>query len=352
MVRIDLHALQNNIDQIKSLAPKSKLLAIVKDNAYGHGIETVLKTICADAEGFGVISLKEALKVREYSLSKPIVLMQGVHTSSDLAQCVDSHITVLIHNIDQIKILNSINVKKKIKFWIKINCGLNRLGFKDNELDAAFVELKKLKHIDYDNVCIMSHLSSADSSTEISKKEIDTFSMLTKNLPFEKSLASSAAILNYPEIHYDWIRPGLLMYGICPLAERTKSPILLKPVMSLEGSIIALYQLGVGEGVGYSGTWTCERPTKVAIVNVGYADGYPFHIGKDMSVLINKTNIAQIIGKVSSDAMAIDVTDCKNAKIGDTVTLWGRGLPVEDVARQANTIPDQLLCAVGQRYIP
>ena len=120
MVRIDLHALQNNIDQIKSLAPKSKLLAIVKDNAYGHGIETVLKTICADAEGFGVISLKEALKVREYSLSKPIVLMQGVHTSSDLAQCVDSHITVLIHNIDQIKILNSINVKKKIKFWIKI----------------------------------------------------------------------------------------------------------------------------------------------------------------------------------------------------------------------------------------
>lgn len=352
MIRLNLNALKHNISQIKSIAPKSKFLAVVKDNAYGHGVETIAGEIIDNVEGFGVISLKEALTVRKFTSTKPIVLMQGVNTESELIQCFSSHLTVLVHNLEQIQLLNSLNIKGKLGVWVKINSGLNRLGFNFNDLKIVLEELKKLKNIKYDNICIISHLSSVSSSDDITQKEIEYFSTLVKELPFEKSLASSSAILKYPETNYDWIRPGLLMYGVSPLSTNEKIPLSLKPVMSLIGHIISIHFLSPGEKVGYSGSWVCKKPTNIAIINVGYADGYPFHIGKSMPVLIEGSKKAHIIGRVSSDAMAVDLSGCGSVKIGDEVTLWGEGLPVEEIASKANTISDQLLCAAGQRAVP
>ncbi|MBN9344479.1 MAG: alanine racemase [Caedibacter sp. 38-128] len=352
MIRLNLKALKHNISQIKSIAPKSKFLAVVKDNAYGHGIETITKEIIDDVEGFGVVSLKEALVVRRLTSTKPIILMQGANTRSELTECFSSHLTVLIHNLEQIQLLNSLRIREKLAIWIKINCGLNRLGFNFKDFKVALGELKKSQNVNHDNMCIMSHLSSVSSSNKISKKEIAHFSASVKGLPFEKSLASSAAILKYPETHYDWIRPGLLMYGVSPLSGREKLPLSLKPVMNLVGHIISIHSLSAGENVGYNRAWICKNPTNIAIINIGYADGYPFHIGKSMPVLIRGSKRAHIIGRVSSDAIAVELTTCRNVKIGDEVTLWGEGLPVEEIASKANTIPDQLLCAAGQRAVP
>lgn len=352
MIRLNLSALKHNIKQIKLLAPKSKILAVVKDNAYGHGIEVITKEIIDDVEGFGVISLKEALAVRKLTITKPVVLMQGANTKSELIQCFSSHLTVLVHTLEQIQLLHTLKTKEKLEVWVKVNCGMNRLGFNSDDFESALRELKKLQNINYDTMCITSHLSSVSSSEDISKKEIACFSSLVKDIPFEKSLASSAGILKYPETHYDWIRPGLLMYGINPLSTKEAVSLSLKPVMHLVGHIISIHTLSAGEKVGYNGTWVCKKPTNIAIINVGYADGYPFHIGESMPVLIRQREKAHIIGRVSSDAMAIDLTNCEGVEIGEEVTLWGKGLPVEEIATKANTIADQLLCAAGQRAVP
>lgn len=352
MIKLNLSALKHNIKQLKSIAPKSKILAVVKDNAYGHGIEVITKEIIDDVEGFGVISLKEALAVRKLTATKPIVLMQGANTKSELLQCLSSHLTVLVHNLEQIQLLNSLKTKEKLEVWVKVNCGLNRLGFSFGDFEVVLRELKRLQNINHDTMCIISHLSSVSSSEDVSKREIELFSNLVKDMPFTKSLASSAAILKYPEAHYDWIRPGLLMYGINPLSPKEVLPLSLKPVMNLVGHIISIHSLSAGDKVGYNGTWACKKPTNIAIINVGYADGYPFHIGKLMPVLIKGSEKAYIIGRVSSDAMAVDLTGCRDVKVGDEVILWGKGLPVEEIATKANTIADQLLCAAGQRAVP
>lgn len=352
MIKLNLSALKHNVKQLKSIAPKSKILAVVKDNAYGHGIEVITKEIIDDVEGFGVISLKEALAVRKLTATKPVVLMQGTNTKSELIQCFSSHLTVLVHNLEQIQLLNSLKAKEKLEVWVKVNCGLNRLGFSFGDFEVVLRELKKLQNINHDTMCIISHLSSVSSSEDISKREIELFSNLVKDMPFEKSLASSAGILKYPETHYDWIRPGLLMYGINPLSAKEPLPLSLKPVMNLVGHIISIHSLSADEKVGYNGTWACKKPTNIAIINVGYADGYPFHIGKLMPVLIKGSEKAYIIGRVSSDAMAVDLTGCRDVKVGDEVILWGKGLPVEEIATKANTIADQLLCAAGQRAVP
>lgn len=182
MINLNLNALKHNIGQIKSITPKSKFLAVVKDNAYGHGIETITKAVMDDVEGFGVISVKEALAVRKLTSSKPIILMQGANTRSELIQCGSSHLTILIHNLEQLQLLCSLNIKEKLGIWLKINCGLNRLGFNFKDFKVALTEIKKLQNIDYNNMCVMSHLSSTSFSDEISKKEIALFSTLVKGL--------------------------------------------------------------------------------------------------------------------------------------------------------------------------
>ena len=351
MINLDLDALCHNVKQIRILTPSSKILAVVKDNAYGHGLKKITQAIVDKVDGFGVISLDEAIAVRQYTLSKPTVLLQGIFKKDQLEYCLQHNLTILIHNFDQIKILSSYKEKnKKIKIWLKINCGLNRLGFRNKELAEVLKEIKNLSNIDYENICLMSHLSSVTTLKEETEKEISIFSKITEGLSFSKSLVSSAGIIRCPNAHFEWVRPGLLLYGVSPFSDCNGADLNLKPVMQFEANVISLFQCSAGETVGYNKTWKCSRSTRIAIINVGYADGYPFHIDKSTSVLVDGEE-ASIVGRVSSDAIAIDVTNIKKIKMGDKVLLWGNQLPVEKIALQAKTVPDQLLCGVSQRCI-
>ncbi len=347
MIVIDLKALRYNVLKIKSQFQNSKFLAVVKDNAYGHGINTVVQEINSMVDGFGVISLKEAFEVRKHSPIKPIILFQGIYSIQDLETCILYNLSPLIHNQYQIELFEQKKFTKKIKPWIKINIGLNRLGFKPNQLNAILSRLRGIKTIDFDNICIISHLSSVQLSVKEKNEELQLFHSITHNLPFEKSLLSSAGILKFPQSHYNWIRPGLLMYGISPFPNQTGSDYKFHPVMSLIGIVIAKHHCSPGETIGYNKTWTCNINTTIAIINIGYASGYPFHNSNNLFVLVNG-EYAHIIGQVSSDAIAIDITNINAVNIGTKVILWGAELPIEIVARQSKTIPDQLLCCVNE----
>lgn len=357
MIKLNLDALHHNVERIKTLAPESKVLAVVKDNAYGHGLERVVRTIANRVEGFAVVSIAEGIVIRKMGILKPVVLLQGANTVEEVNQSLEYQLTMVVHHENQFKIIIK-NPKKNvlIKIWLKINCGLNRLGFSIEKRKMVNTMLKNIKNLDKNYFCAISHLSSATSSAETTKNEIDFFHHYLTGLDYpspsavSKSLASSAGILKYPASHLDWVRPGLALYGVSPFTESSGADFGLLPVMQLEAKVISIQLYRKGEGVGYNKTWVCIEPKVIAILNVGYADGYPFHIKQGTSVLINGER-AEIVGRVSSDAISIDITRIKNLKVGDPVILWGSGLAIEEIAACSRTVPDQLLCGVAQRCI-
>lgn len=345
---IDLGALRSNLEVLRRLAPKSRVMAVVKANAYGHGLVAVARALAA-ADALAVARLGEALTLREAGSKSPVVLLEGVLDSEQLAAAAAADLELVVHSAEQVELLRDAPAGARFKIWLKLDSGMNRLGFKGDAFQAAHAALCALPCVQRPfNLC--THLASADSpELPTTAEQLMVFAAATRSLPGARSLENSAALLSFPDSQADWVRPGLALYGISPFKGMTGSDHGLRPAMTLASRVIAVKDLAEGERVGYAGDWTARRATRLAIASVGYGDGYPRSAASGTPILVNGER-AGLAGRVSMDMLAIDVTEIQRpVKVGDPVVLWGDGLAAEEIALWAETIPYTLVCGISQR---
>ncbi|MEN8319381.1 alanine racemase [Acinetobacter junii] len=345
-IYIDSEALQYNLNRVKQLAPHSQIVSMVKANAYGHGVQDCLAALNA-TDAFGVACLEEALEIRRLGYTQPITLIEGVFTEDEMEDVIQQKLECVVHRHEQVEWL--IQNKEAynalgLKVWVKLNSGMNRLGFKSNEIIAVIHQLKSLNF----NCVLTMHFANADVDHPLNEQQIQQF-LDVKNAcePILASCCNSAAIYKYPNLHFDYVRPGIMLYGATPFADKDVNELDLKPVMSFEAEIIALNQIQAGESVGYGSTFTATNSMQIAIVSIGYGDGYPRAYVKPNYVAIDK-QLTPVIGRVSMDMIAIDTTNLQ-VKVGTKVELWGKTRLVDDVANANGTIGYELLCRLSNR---
>ena len=345
-IYIDSEALQYNLNRVKQLAPHSQIVSMVKANAYGHGVQDCLAALNA-TDAFGVACLEEALEIRRLGYTQPITLIEGVFTEDEMGEVIQQKLECVVHRHEQVEWL--IQNKEAynalgLKVWVKLNSGMNRLGFKINEIIAIIHQLKSLNF----NCVLTMHFANADVDHPLNEQQIQQF-LDVKNAckPILASCCNSAAIYKYPNLHFDYVRPGIMLYGATPFADKDVNELDLKPVMSFEAEIIALNQIHAGESVGYGSTFTATNSMQIAIVSIGYGDGYPRAYVKPNYVAIDK-QLTPVIGRVSMDMIAIDTTNLQ-VKVGTKVELWGKTRLVDDVANANGTIGYELLCRLSNR---
>jgi len=345
-IYIDSKALQYNLNRVKQLAPHSQIVSMVKANAYGHGVQDCLAALNA-TDAFGVACLEEALEIRRLGYTQPITLIEGVFTEDEMEDVIQQKLECVVHRHEQVEWL--IQNKEAynalgLKVWVKLNSGMNRLGFKSNEIIAVIHQLKSLNF----NCVLTMHFANADVDHPLNEQQIQQF-LDVKNAcePILASCCNSAAIYKYPNLHFDYVRPGIMLYGATPFADKDVNELDLKPVMSFEAEIIALNQIHAGESVGYGSTFTATNSMQIAIVSIGYGDGYPRAYVKPNYVAIDR-QLTPVIGRVSMDMIAIDTTNLQ-VKVGTKVELWGKTRLVDDVAIAYGTIGYELLCRLSNR---
>jgi alanine racemase len=345
---IDTGALRHNLSIIRRRAPKSRVMAVIKANAYGHGLIRVAQAL-ETADAFAVARVDEALALRAAGIRTSILLLEGVLNREQLDAATGADLELVVHAPEQVELLRTAPAKDRFKVWLKLDSGMNRLGFKGAAFQAAHAALSTLPALKAP-VNLITHLASADRpELPTTAAQLQTFGAATRALAGERSVASSAALLCFPESQGDWVRPGLLLYGVSPFLGSVGADHDLRPVMTLRSCVIAIKDVAVGEQVGYGGEWTATRHTRLAIAGVGYGDGYSRNLASGTPLLVNGERAA-LAGRVSMDMIAIDVTDVRRApRPGDPVILWGDGLPVEEIAPWARTNPYALLCGVSQR---
>jgi alanine racemase len=344
--------LLHNISTLQNLAPNSKLMVMVKANAYGHGIYEVSnyleKNLDKKLFALGVARIDEAILLRNKGIKVPILLAEGVFERDDLLIAAKENFLVIFHNSQQLNWLENANLPNQINVWLKINTGMNRLGFSLNEAKNAYEVLLNNQNI-IKPIVVASHFACADDlKNQLNNLQINEFQKFTNNLPILKSLNNSAAIFNFPQTNFDIIRAGISIYGASPVQDKTADQLNLKPVMTLQSKIIAIHNLQAGETVGYGARFKCQENTKIAIIAAGYGDGYSRTIQDGAPVLINNIK-CQIAGRISMDMISVNLKNCPNAKIGDSVILWGEDLPVEEVAKFSSCISYDLFCGVQKR---
>lgn len=347
--RIAPSAILANYRQAKRLAPNSRAFAVVKANAYGHGQWRAVEALRSEADGFALLETENALALREAGIKQPILLLEGFFASRDVRAILEHGISTVIHCPEQLEMLLAhMRPERSPAICLKLNSGMNRLGFTAANLPAARAALAAWPQI---QVTLMTHFAEADGGHGVDW-QLARFRHLAGAWRGPTSLANSAAIFDHPSAHGDWVRPGIMLYGASPFADRAASELGLQPAMALESALIGVQEVAVGERVGYGGTFTAERPMRIGIVACGYADGYPRHApsGTPLAVLGRRT---RTVGRVSMDMLACDITDIPEAGIGAPVTLWGDGIagsvPADDVAAAAGTIAYELFCALASR---
>ena len=342
-------ALTANLAQVRKHAPNSKVVSMVKADAYGHGLEFALSAL-TESDSFGVACIQEARQIRALGYSQPITLIEGVFSKSEWLEASENGYDCVIHQEQQIAwaLENSqLFQQNDLKIWLKLNSGMNRLGLHPDQLLLA---AHKLKDAGFKLVLTM-HFANADQQEHpLNQQQIDSFLSLKKQLaPIEASCCNSAAIYNYPELHFDYVRPGIMLYGSSPFAGVSAEELGIKPVMRFKSHIIATQQLAIGEQVGYGSTVTVQRPTRLGIVAAGYGDGYPRVMATGAFVNINGSAVP-LLGRVSMDLMAIDLTDFYDQiEIGQIVELWGDSPEVDQLAQYNQTIGYELLCRLTMR---
>jgi alanine racemase len=348
---IDLKALRHNLERVKQLAPNSQSIAVIKADGYGHGILRVAKALEA-ADKFGVASLDEALSLRNKSIRKPIVLLEGVFEASEYSKAGLQNVEVVVHHISQLEMLEEYDrgaskAASRINVWLKIDTGMHRLGFPPDIVPIVWQRLKAVSLVK--EIYLMTHLANADNPKDmVTKMQLKMFDQATQGLEAKKSIANSGAIISWPETHADFVRPGIMLYGVTPFSTGTGLDHDLQPVMTLSSELIAVNYHKKNSAVGYGGQWVCPEDMPVGVVAIGYGDGYPRHAKSGTPVLVNGARV-ELIGRVSMDMICVDLRQQSDAKVGDPVILWGEGLPIEEVARSADTIGYELLCHVTQR---
>ncbi|MET0010755.1 MAG: alanine racemase [Candidatus Thiodiazotropha sp. 6PLUC9] len=344
---IDHAALRHNLKQARQAAEGSSVWAVIKADGYGHGLLRVAKCL-READGFAIARLDEALFLRKNGIENPLLVLSACATRRDFEQAIDADIEVVLHHRQQLAELPSSRSESGLlNVWLKVDTGMHRLGFEATEIPQIARQLKD--HSVVDQINLMTHLANADDPddplTAIQCERL--FSI--DSTPFKAtSIANSAAILGSPASHADWVRPGIMLYGASPFTNATAAEHGLRPVMTLCSQVIAVKTCQAGEPIGYGGSYICPEAMPVAVVAVGYGDGYPRHAPSGTPVLVNGIRLP-IVGRVSMDMISVDARKLPEIEIGDEVVLWGKGLPVDEIAHMAGTIAYELLCGVKQR---
>ncbi len=345
IARIDLAALAHNLGVAKAAAPRSKVLAVVKADGYGHGLTRVARGLRA-ADGFAVLRIDEAAQLRGEGYTHPIVLLQGFFQPDELPEIARLRLRPVIHRQDQAESLARAHLEHRIDVLLKIDTGMHRLGLRPTRVAEALATLRNSPNVG--GITLMTHFARADEAEVGVAEQLACFKETVSDGSLPRSLANSAALLRYPETHADWVRPGIMLYGASPFADLTGADLGLLPVMTLQSRLIAVQRIRKGEAVGYGATFVAERDMSVGVVACGYADGYPRHAGTGAPILV-AGRLTRTLGRVSMDMLSVDLGPAPDAHVGSPVTLWGADLPVEHVAAHAGTIAYELLTALAPR---
>ncbi|MFT6925423.1 MAG: alanine racemase [Psychromonas sp.] len=344
---INLKALQHNLEVVQKTAPSSKIIAVIKADAYGHGMVKVAQTL-KQVHAFGVARLSEALKLRAAGIKNPIILLEGFFKESDLTTLAATDLQCVVHSQEQVAAIIQAKLPKPLQIWLKLDTGMHRLGFHPQQFDAVYKQLAESENVQKP-INLISHFHCAEEvDNNVTAQQLALFKQHIQTDSGLKSLANSAAVFAWPEAHFDVVRPGITLYGISPFAERSAQDLQLRPVMTLKSGLIAIREHKAGESVGYGANWTAQEDTRLGVVAVGYGDGYPRLAPQGTPVLVNG-RIVPIVGRVSMDMLTVDLGLHSQDKVGDDVTLWGEGLPAEDVAEKIGTIAYELVTKLTSR---
>ena len=337
-------ALRHNLGVVRRCAPSSRVLAVVKAAAYGHGALRVARALAdAGVDGFGLLELDTAVRLREAGIQQRIVLLEGFFDANELPVLVQNRIDTTVHDREQLELLTQ--VPGKLNVLMKLNTGMNRLGFVEGGFNAAWQRVRAAPAVN--ELTLMTHFANSDDTRGVDW-QMQRFNRMTAGIDAPRTLANSAAIVRYPQTHADWVRPGIMLYGATPFADVSAEGLGLKPVMTLTSKIIAVQDLKPGDTVGYGGTYVAQRDTRIGVIACGYADGYPRHAPSGTPVRVGDA-MTGTVGRVSMDMLCVDLTALPQAGVGSAVTLWGVGNPVDDVATAAGTVGYELLCALAPR---
>ena len=344
---IDTHALRHNLSVIRARAGSARVMAVVKANAYGHGLVPTALAL-GQADAFAVARLEEGLALRAAGITAPIVLLEGVFSAAQLQEAAHHGLELVVHDALQIELLEQMRGTHRFVLWIKIDTGMNRLGFPTAEFAAALERVRRLTPAPLE-IRLLTHLACANERDEgMTQAQLARFRQATRGLEYAVSIANSAGLFGTVRLGCDWVRPGLALYGASPFADGSATDLALKPVMTLASSVIAVRRVARGESVGYGGAWVAQADSLIAIIAAGYGDGLHRSLAGGTPVLVDGER-APLAGRVSMDMLAVDVSALREVHVGTPAVLWGPGLPVDEVARHAGTIPYELLCSVSQR---
>jgi len=344
VAHVDLRALAGNLARVRAAAPGAKVLAVVKANAYGHGVSRVLPAL-ASADGLALIELDTALQLRARGYRRPILLLEGFFDAAELDDIAAHSLAVVVHAAEQVRMLEQAPLARPVDVYLKINTGMNRLGIATNEARTAAERLVRAPAVA--SLSLMMHFARADEPDGVAEP-LARFASACAGLPYPRSFANSAGVVRYREVGGDVVRPGVMLYGATPFADRSAESLGLAPVMTLRSKLIGVQSLEPGASVGYGGTFAAAQPMRIGVIACGYADGYPRHAPNGTPVLVDGHRVP-MAGRVSMDMITVDLSSVPRAQVGSDVVLWGDALPVDEVARAAGTVGYELLCAVAPR---
>lgn len=341
---IDLGALAHNLGVARAHAPHAKVFAVIKANAYGHGLLRAAQAM-RDADGFAVVEFDAAMRLRDAGYRQRIVLLEGFFDEREVTEGVARKIASVVHAQQQFSWITPLAAGARLDVLLKINSGMNRLGFAPDAVQGAYAQLQDSAGVG--KVTLMTHFADADDERGVAW-QMEIFERAAAGIAAPRCLANSAATLRYPETHFDWVRPGIMLYGSSPFADRTAAELGLQPVMTLASEIISVCDLKPGDTVGYGGTFRAEKNMRIGVVACGYADGYPRHAPSGTPVKVGD-RLTATVGRVSMDMLCADITNLPQAGVGTPVVLWGEGNPIDDVAQAAGTVSYELMCALAAR---
>ncbi|WP_456377672.1 alanine racemase [Thiolapillus sp.] len=343
-IEIDRKALQHNLDVVRKHAPHSRVMAVIKADAYGHGVLPVAAAV-AGADAFAVARIEEATRLREAGIDKKILVLSGAHDEQELLQASRLGVELVVHHAAQFALLAEAAMPRPVVVWLKLDTGMNRLGFPPQQTQQLLSRLQDLSGIAR-VAGVLTHLANADDlGDDFTSVQLQRFSGAVAGLDLPLSMANSAGILGWPSSHADWVRPGIMLYGASPFSSPVEE---LRPAMTFASRLISVKMVQAGEPVGYGGNWQAPESMPVGVVAAGYGDGYPREMPAGTPVLLNNQKIP-VVGRVSMDMLMVDLRQQPQALVGDEVVLWGRGLPVETIAAAAETIPYTLFCGITSR---
>lgn len=346
--RIDPSALESNL-RVARRSTSSRVMSAIKADGYGHGLLRAAEALAA-TDGYALLDIQDAVRLREAGYRQPILLLEGFFNKEELPVIAGHDLACVIHSTWQLAMLDAYPGSGKLDVWLKVNTGMNRLGFAPQQVVQAMEQLRR--HRAVRDIILMTHFANADEARGVAEPLV-LFNEIAAPYRIARSLANSAALLRYPETHADWVRPGIMLYGASPFApsigeQFSAQRLGLKPAMTLSSRIIATQSLSSGDEVGYGALFRAERQMRIGVVACGYADGYPRHAPNGTPILVDGQRTVTL-GRVSMDMLCVDLSAIPQADVGSNVVLWGEGMPVEEVARAAGTVSYELMCALTSR---